>query len=125
MHRRKSGLLVILCLLLTSIMSASSADLGGIWVAIAEVEGSSHAFTFVFDVQGDTFTGTVTPDGSDSQPISDGKIDGNKITFKAGPSNDLAYFTGTVEGDNMKLDLADPGGKVQFSMTATRKKSGK
>jgi hypothetical protein len=122
---RKSGFLIIFCLLLTSIISASIADLAGIWVATVEGANSAHTFTFVFDVKGDTFTGTVTPDSDQAQPINDGKIDGNKVTFKAGPPNDLAYFTGTMEGDSLKLDLADPSGTHQLSMTATRTKSGK
>ncbi len=125
MLSRKSGFLVIFCLLLTSIISASAADLAGTWVATVEGANSAHTFTFVFDVKGDTFSGTVTPDSDQAQPISDGKIEGNKITFKAGPPSDLAYFTGTVEGDNLKLDLADPSGTHQLSMTAARKKSAK
>lgn len=125
MLSRRLGLLVSFCLLLTSITSASTANLAGTWVATIELEGAAHTFTFVFDVQGDTFTGTVTPDDHQSQQITDGKINGNNVSFKAGPPNDLAYFTGTVEGDNLKLDLADPHGAHQFSMNATRKKSGK
>jgi hypothetical protein len=125
MLSRKSGFTVIFCLLLTSIALASTADLAGTWVAIVEGQNSAHTFTFVFDVKGDTFTGTVTPDSDQAQPISDGKIEGNKITFKAGPPNDLAYFTGTVEGDDLKLSLADSNGQQQLVITATRKKSGK
>ena len=125
MLSRKSGFLVIFCLLLTSIISANTADLTGTWVAIVEGANAAHTFTFVFEVKGDTFSGTVTPDSDQAQPISDGKIDGNKVTFKAGPASDLAYFTGTVEGDSLKLDLADPSGTHQLSMTATRKKSDK
>jgi hypothetical protein len=76
----------------------------------------------VFEVKGETFTGTVTPEGGAAQPISDGKIDGNNISFKAGPPADLAYFKGTVEGDNLTMTLADAKGVDQFSMTAKRKK---
>jgi hypothetical protein len=122
MLSRKSGFLIIFCLLLTSIALASAANLAGTWVATVEGQNSAHTFTFLFDVKGDTFTGTVTPDSDQAQPISDGKIDGNKVTFKAGPSSDLAYFTGTLDGDSLKLDLADPSGTHQLSMTATRKK---
>jgi hypothetical protein len=105
-------------------MSASTADIAGTWVANVEANGISHTFTFVFEVQGDTFTGTVTPDSYQPQPISDGKIDGNKISFKAGPPNDLAYITGTIEGENMKLTFAGPNGESPVSMSATRMKSG-
>ncbi len=117
------GLTAVFCLLLTSLTSASTADLAGTWVA--PIQDGARTFTVVFEVKGDTFTGTVALDSHESQPITDGKIDGNKITFKAGPPNDLAYFTGTVAGDDLKLDLADPKGEHQFSMTATRKRSGK
>jgi hypothetical protein len=122
MFSRRSGFIAALCLLLTSIMSA--ADLSGTWVANVDAHGASTTFTFVFDVQGETFTGTATPEGGQPQPISDGKIDGNKISFKAGPPKDLAYIKGTIEGETLKLTLADANGVHQFSMTATRKKSG-
>ncbi|HWX55069.1 MAG TPA: hypothetical protein VN176_10820 [Verrucomicrobiae bacterium] len=122
MFIRRSGFIAALCLLLTSI--ASATDLSGTWVANVQAEGTSHTFTFVFDVQGETFTGTVTPEGAQPQPISDGKINGGKISFKAGPPKDLAYFTGSLEGETLKMTLADPSGTAIFSMTATRKKSG-
>jgi len=125
MLSRRSGLIAALCFLLTPIMSALTADLAGTWVANVESHGASTTFTFVFDVQGETFMGTVTPEGGEPQPISDGKIDGDKISFKAGSPKDLASIRGTMEGETLKLTLADNHGVDQFSMTATRKKSGK
>jgi len=123
MLNRRIGLTLGLCLLLTSTTWARGENLAGTWVATVDQKGTNHIFTFVFDVKDNAFTGTVALDGGDSVPITDGKINGNNITFKAGPPNDLAYISGTINGDVLQMDLKDADGKHQFSLTAKRKQS--
>jgi hypothetical protein len=123
MLNRKLGFMLGLCLLLSSIVWARGESLAGTWVATVDQSGSKHTFTFVFEVKENTFSGTVSLDDRESYPVTDGKIDGNKITFKAGPPNDLAYINGTISGDVLQMDLNDPDGKYQFSLIAKRKQS--
>jgi hypothetical protein len=122
MINRKIGLALGLCLILASSVLARAGDLAGTWVGSVDAGGAAHSVTFVFKVDDGVITGTVTPDGDSTQPISEGKIDGNKITFKAGPGTDLITFSGTLDGDELKLTISFPGGGNEgFSLVAKRK----
>jgi hypothetical protein len=74
------------------------------------MEGMGNLATFDFKVEGDVLTGTSTSamDGSTTS-IEEGKIDGNKITWKqtidAGGGPMTIGYMGVLEGDKIALTL--------------------
>jgi len=81
-----------------------------LWIVPAQVNGTwkTSAGNLTFDQTFQMVTGTLG-----SQPISEGKLSGDQITFKVG----AATYTGRVEGNAIKGTIAGgPGG----SWSATR-----
>jgi hypothetical protein len=101
-------------------MVASAADVTGKWVAqVPGRGGNATETTFNLKQDGSTVTGTVSG-GRGDQPISDGKVDGDKISFNVnlefnGNKVTQAY-TGTVSGDEMKLSRGGGrGNPIEFT----------
>ena len=89
-----------------------AADISGKWSA--EVQGRQGAMTttFVFKVEGEKLTGTVSGRGGDT-PISDGTIKGDDLAFNVtmnfnGNEMTLAY-KGKVAGEEIKMTRTRPG----------------
>jgi hypothetical protein len=91
-------------------LPASAQSLAGKWnLAMEGFEGILATFDFI--VEGEALKGTVSSqmDGS-TLPISDGKIEGNTITFKStvdgGPAGPMTIgYTGVLEGDKIALTI--------------------
>jgi hypothetical protein len=100
---------------------AMAADVTGAWKASMQgPDGQSMELTFNFKADGAKLTGTVTsPMGE--MPISEGKIDGDKIEFTVETDQFKVVHKGTVSGDTMKLTV-DMGGQT-MEMTAKRSAS--
>ena len=95
----------------------AALDLTGHWEA--PVSGDGRTFTFLFDfaTKGDVLTGTVGISSRDDIfPITDGKIKGNTISFKA-----FGIWTGELAGKDLKLTRGLDYGKKQ-TMVAHRTK---
>jgi hypothetical protein len=100
---------------------AFAADVTGVWKASMQgPDGQSMELTFNLKADGAKLTGTVTtPMGE--MPISEGKIDGDKIEFTVETDQFKVVHKGTVTGDTMKLTV-DMGGQT-MEMTAKRSAS--
>jgi hypothetical protein len=72
-----------------------AADISGTWKATAEGPNGSMERTFVFKVNGNNVTGETTSSMMGKSAISDGKIDGDTVTFT---------ITGNLGGNEMKLN---------------------
>jgi hypothetical protein len=98
-------------------LTALAADVTGKWTAqMPGRNGQARQTTFTFKMDGNTLTGTVSGMRGE-MPISDGKIDGDQISFSQtmefnGNSFKLLY-TGTVAGDEIKLTRTRDGGEGQ------------
>jgi hypothetical protein len=98
-------------------LTALAADITGKWTAqVPGRGGQTREATFNFKVDGNTLTGTVSGRQGD-MPISDGKIDGDSISFTQtmefnGNSVKLMY-KGTVSGDSIKFTRERDGGEGQ------------
>jgi hypothetical protein len=95
-------------------LTAMAADITGKWTAqVPGRNGQAREATFNLKADGNTLTGTVAgPRGEN--PISDGKIDGDQISFNQtmefnGNSVKLLY-KGTVSGDEIKFTRSRDGG---------------
>ena len=110
-------------------LPASAQSVAGKWNL--DMEGMGTLATFDFKVEGDVLTGTSTSamDGTTSK-IDEGKIEGNKLTWKqtidAGGGPMTIGYTGVLEGEKitLTLDLGDAaaaaGGFEMPPMALTR-----
>ena len=103
-----------------TVTTARAADVTGSWTAeMTTPDGNSFQLAFTFKQDGDKLTGTVQGPQGDAIEISNGKIDGNKISFDVTFNGMTINHEGTVNdaGDEIDLttksDSADfPGGKM-------------
>lgn len=100
--------------------SAWAANIDGKWIAEREVGAADgktykHTSTITLKSEGDALTGTVVQTSAApwmaettgrSLEIKDGKIDGDKFSFKLITENKqgerTAVYEGTVDGDHLK-----------------------
>jgi uncharacterized lipoprotein YehR (DUF1307 family) len=94
-----SALVALLMVFATA--SALAADLSGDWTG--SVNNGQFQITFTFKQDGATLTGTVQAAQGDPIPITDGKIDGDKLSFTVNFNGTTIHHTGTLSGDTIKL----------------------
>ena len=105
-------------------VAASAADITGTWKASMETPNGAMETTYVFKVDGAKLTGTVSsPMGGDTA-ISEGKVEGDNVTFTVAMSfngNDFKMgYTGKVTGNEMKLTMSIPSMDRTFELTAKK-----
>lgn len=112
-------LLFVVSILLVVAFGAMAADVSGKWTYEQPGRGGGNptVVTLTLKASGGTLTGTVSQPGRDGNAmetaISDGKVDGNNVSFKVVRSmggNDITIpYTGVVNGDTMELSVTRPG----------------
>jgi len=111
---RTKILAVTVVVLGVMLATAYGADITGKWKGSMDMMGQSMEFSFTFKADGNTFTGTsVGPQGNENA-ISDGKIDGEKISFSiktTGKMEMTINYKGTFSGEEIKLTM-------EFDMSA-------
>src|SRR5438874_390227 len=91
--------LVFVAAVLTTLAAPAGDRLAGTWRADVRAEGKSFSLIFNFAVNGDQLTGTVELPSRDQEfEITDGKIRGNEISFKA-----IGIWRGTLAGKELEL----------------------
>ena len=112
----------IAAILLTVMLAASAfaADIAGKWTATTEGPNGSMTIVFDFKVDGQNLSGTAASDMGEMK-ITEGTIDGDKITFTVEAGDFKVVHKGTVSGDEMKLNVEI--GDQKMEMTAKRNKS--
>jgi hypothetical protein len=111
---------VIGILFLSFVTLSLAADINGKWKAPFQgPDGQAGEIVFDLKADGGVVTGTsTTPMGS--LPISEGKLDGDNISFTVANDQFKVTHKGTVTGDEMKLKVEM--GDSTFDMTAQRVK---
>jgi hypothetical protein len=107
---------IALCFALAAFTAvcALAAGVDGAWLAKYEGrQGRTMEMTFNLKAEGSNLTGTVSGMGGETA-ITDGKIEGDKVSFKVkrefqGRSMVLNY-EGTVSGDEIKFKQTMEGG---------------
>jgi len=84
----------LLILMMAFATAASAADVSGTWKGVAEGPQGRIERTFMFKQDGAKLTGETTSDFTGKSIISDGKVDGDNISFN---------ITANIQGDEMKL----------------------
>lgn len=87
-------------------VTALAADFNGKWTGDVQGRMGTQTLTFDFHVNGTTLTGTITTPRGDT-PISNGKVDGDNVSFDQvidfnGNSFTISY-KGTADGDSIKF----------------------
>jgi len=115
----------LIFLLTVFALTLSAADIAGKWKASME-GGQGGDVTFVFKVDGNKLGGTAASEMSGEVPITEGKIDGNSISFtvviNANGQEMKILHKGTVNGDEIKLEVQFAGMDQNMQMTAKRVK---
>jgi hypothetical protein len=107
--------------------SARAADITGVWNADMQMPGGGDnmQIAFTFKQDGAVLSGSVQGPQGDAMAISDGKIDGDKISFKVSFNGMTITHEGTINGagDEIKLSSkSDSGDFPAMEMTLKRAK---
>src|SRR5437764_7133259 len=88
-------------------LAVMAADASGTWKASVETPNGAMENTFTLKVEANKLTGTVTMGQMGEAAISEGKVDGDKVSFAVvrdfNGNQFRIDYKGTVAGDEMKL----------------------
>ena len=100
----------ILALLIAIAMPAGAAELPGRWTAEFDSPIGVQKYVYEFTKSGDALTGQATYEhsmGKGTMPLSDLKVEGDKVTFNEPLTIDgntiIIKYSGTLAGDELKL----------------------
>jgi hypothetical protein len=99
-------------LVLFSLCVAAGADLSGKWTGDVPRRGETVPSTFVFKVDGEKLTGTISS-ARGEESITDGKISGNDLAFSTEAGGAKVVFKGTVSGNEIKMTRQREGGEAR------------
>jgi hypothetical protein len=101
----KLSLALILTALTGVATLAYGADASGTWTASFDTQVGKQSYTYVFQVKGATLTGTAKGSLINDSVLSDGKVEGNKISFvEKGTYMGMPLtfnYTGELKGDEI------------------------
>ena len=103
----KKRLILLSAALLVALYASSAfaADVTGKWTAEdKDPDGNPSTITYVFKREGTQLTGTVAIP-AETANISNGKVDGDKVSFVAVFSFGAITHTGTVQRDEITLTV--------------------
>jgi hypothetical protein len=95
-------------------MTVSAADISGTWKGRAETPNGTIERTFVFKVDGNKVTGETTSQMMGKSTITNGKIEGDTVTFSITvkfQDNEMELqYKGKISGDTIKFHVEGAGG---------------
>ena len=112
------GACAALILALNTMTAFAATDVTGTWTTqMASPSGESMQITFTFKQDGAKLTGSVVGPQGNAIDISNGKIEGDKLTFEVSFNGTTISHDGTVSGDEIKLTTKSnqpdfPGGEM-------------
>ena len=114
----------LLILIASFALTASAADVSGTWKASTETPNGSFETTFVFKADGEKVSGTISNQFTGETQISDGRIEGDNLSFTVAANfngNEFKLnYKGKVDGNEMKLTVTIPQRERTFEMTARK-----
>jgi hypothetical protein len=130
--------LVVTALLCTTSFAAPAADIDGKWIIekqVGDADGKTYAHQSIFTLKNDggSLTGTIVqtsaapwmrPITGKSLAITDGKVDGDKFSFKLKIETDkgerTSVYEGIIEADQLKGTLKFRGIGITEKFVAKR-----
>lgn len=112
-------------LLMFGAAKAMAADVTGSWTTqMQTMDGNMTTITFNFKQDGGSLTGTVAGPIGDPITITNGKVDGDKLTFDVSFNGITIHHDATVSGDTIKMTTkTDDGQFPPRELTLTRSKA--
>jgi hypothetical protein len=114
----------LLLLTVALAIAALAADVTGTWKGTADTPMGPVERTFVFKADGHTLTGETTSSMTGKSAITDGKVDGDKISFNVAISvqgYDMnLHYTGVVSGGEIKFHVESADGSVSVDYTVKK-----
>jgi len=102
-------------------MAAAPNAVDGHWQGTVSGPNGDFTLNFTFKADGTKLTGTVeTPNGE--QPISDGKIEGDKLSFNTKFQDDVIEHQGTISGETIQLKVKGPWGETEMTLKRVAEK---
>ena len=109
-------------LVLLSAALCWAADFNGRWEGSLSTPNGDFSLAFNFKVDGAALTGTVeTPNGT--ADITDGKVDGDKNSYKTHAGDSEINHEGTLSGDTIQLKIEGPWGESEMTLKRAAEKS--
>jgi hypothetical protein len=107
----KSKILVAVMVLGMISAAAWASDISGKWVTEVAGFGGGEPMKiyYNFKVDGTNLTGTTGPEGMES-PFSEGKVEGNNISFTVAFGEMKMKMKGNIIGEEIKLKMEMEGG---------------
>ena len=120
MIRRSWMAATIFCLIAGfGIAAPQKSAVEGRWEGTLGTADGALTLTYSFKTKGQVLTGTEeSRSPAFSRSISEGKVNGDKISFKTTVNGNSIEHQGTVSGDTIELKSYGPGG--EFDMTLKR-----
>jgi hypothetical protein len=107
---------LVLSLLLLAV-STFAADIDGKWSGTISTPNGDFPQTFTFKADGATLTGSLEFMPGMAIPITDGKVDGNNISFTVSLDFGMPFtltYTGVVSGNELKVKGDAAGMPFEF-----------
>ena len=102
-----------------SALVAIAADITGTWKATAEGPQGTMERTFTFKQDGSKLTGETTSSMLGKSTISDGKVEGDTVTFSItadlGGNSMKINYTGKIAGNEIKLKSEVAGNSFEWT----------
>jgi hypothetical protein len=99
-------------------LAAVAADVSGTWKGTAETANGTIERTFVLKQDGAKITGETTSQMMGKSEITDGKIDGDTITFTINvkfQDNEMKLnYKGKVTGNEIKFTVDAMGNTIEY-----------
>jgi hypothetical protein len=108
-------------------VAAWASDITGTWIGSVSAGGGDFALTYSFKQDGAKLSGTVQGPQGDPLPLTDCKLEGDKIAFavKVDMGGNFATFSskGVIKGDEIAVTTTnDAGIDMAGEMTLKRQK---
>ena len=92
--------------------AALAADVSGKWTGKVPRRDQTVDTTFTFKVDGGKLTGSMSS-GQGEEPIANGKVEGDTVSFTSEANGATVTFKGTVSGDEIKFTRTREGGQAR------------
>ncbi len=94
---------VALAILVCAPLAHAATDVTGAWNTTVTTPNGDMQITFTFKQDGAKLTGTSAGPMGDPSEISNGKVDGDKLSFDVTFNGMTIHHEGTVTGDDIKM----------------------